>query len=108
MLESPVYTMWTNYIAMFKKANPRYTEDQLATLIRSFGHKELSMMLISAEKVQSTTDIATRLRAELFDLWRASKVDPAGVYKMLHVENAAANSPTRTFWSEYVKVYANP
>ncbi|RAW26900.1 hypothetical protein PC110_g16700 [Phytophthora cactorum] len=108
MLESPVYTMWTNYIAMFKKANPRYTEGQLATLIRSFGHKELSMMLISAEKVQSTTDIATRLRAELFDLWRASKVDPAGVYKMLHVENAAANSPTRTFWSEYVKVYTNP
>ncbi|KAG6955566.1 hypothetical protein JG688_00011819 [Phytophthora aleatoria] len=104
MLESPVYTMWTNYIAMFKKANPRYTEDQLATLIQSFGHKELSMMLISAEKVQSTTDIATRLRAELFDLWRASKVDPAGVYKMLHVENAAANSPTRTFWSEYVKL----
>ncbi|ETM39437.1 hypothetical protein L914_14412 [Phytophthora nicotianae] len=68
LFESPLFTMWTNYIAMFKKANPRYKDDQLATLLRSYGRRELTLMLILAEKVPSTKDIATKLRGQLSGL----------------------------------------
>ncbi|KAG7389268.1 hypothetical protein PHYPSEUDO_010826 [Phytophthora pseudosyringae] len=106
VFESPLYTVWTNYIAFVKKADNSFKGDLLTMLRRNYGDEMLSNVLIAAGRVQGTTDTAQKLQKELFGLWRAAKVHPTSVYNMLHVERVSNNSPTRAFFSEYIKAYA--
>ncbi|KAF4029609.1 hypothetical protein GN244_ATG18704 [Phytophthora infestans] len=107
VFESPLYSMWTSYISMFKKVNPTFKDDPVKMLVSIYGHRDLTALLLAAEKAPSTKDIAIKLQKELLELWQAAKMDPSRVYSALHVEREAKNSPIRMFWSEYVKAFRN-
>ncbi|KAL4115005.1 hypothetical protein PRIC2_013901 [Phytophthora ramorum] len=106
LLESPLYTVWTNYITYFNKVVPNSKVDLLATLTKVYGESNLSRVLIAAEKVPSTKAAATALQKEQSNRWLVAKRDPTEVYFLWHVDKAAAKSPNRLLYGDYVTAYA--
>uniref|UniRef100_H3GN55 RxLR effector PexRD54 WY domain-containing protein n=1 Tax=Phytophthora ramorum TaxID=164328 RepID=H3GN55_PHYRM len=106
LFANPLYTIWTNYIAFFNKVDPEFKVNLLTMLTKELGEKKLSRVLIAAEKVPSTKDIATKLQKEQLKLWLAAERNPLDVYELLRVEKAAVNSPNRLLYVEYIRAYA--
>ncbi|KAL3663842.1 hypothetical protein V7S43_011255 [Phytophthora oleae] len=106
VLESPLYTVWTNYIGFMKKADSSFSGDAITLLRGIYGDKTLANVLIAAGKVQSTKDVAKNLEKELFALWKTARVHPTQIHKLLRVENVSRNSAIYKFYGDYVLTYA--
>ncbi|KAK1941021.1 hypothetical protein P3T76_007727 [Phytophthora citrophthora] len=106
VLESPLYTVWTNYVAFLKKGDSSFKGDTITLLRGIYGDEDLAKVLIAAGKVQSTKIVANNLEKELFALWKTARVHPTQIHELLHVENVHRNSAIYTFYGNYVLAYA--
>ncbi|KAG1694183.1 hypothetical protein DVH05_021839 [Phytophthora capsici] len=104
VFESPLYNVWTNYVGFMKKAGA-FRGDTITLLRGIYGDESLAKVLIAAGKVQSTKNVANTLEKELFALWKAARVHPTQIHKLLRVENVSRNSPIYKFYGDYVLAY---
>ncbi|KAE9006989.1 hypothetical protein PR003_g16439 [Phytophthora rubi] len=105
VLEHPLFPLWSKYVTYFSEVEPSFKVTLLSQLRKIFGESNLSKVLVRAQKVPKTKQIATELLDEQLSVWLSQLKDPVAVYKLLRVEGAATNDANRLLYVKYVKDY---
>nr|AEK80741.1 Avh144 [Phytophthora sojae] len=106
LFERTLFPLWSKYVAYFSEVEPSFKVTLLNQLTKIYGERDLCKVLVRAEKVPKTHDIATDLLNAQLSLWLKQETDPMKVYQLLRVGRAAENDANRLLYIKYVKDYA--
>jgi hypothetical protein len=88
----------------FNKAHPDEKTTTLFSKLTKYDEQTLLDMLIAAEKVSSTKQLAVRVQADLTNFWLTSKKEPGSVFALLKLDKAEDSlfqNPLFTAWTKY-------
>jgi hypothetical protein len=104
LLTSPQLTTWLNYMKLFNREYPDKQTTLITTLSTNYGAKELAGMLMSAQKVSSTKDVATKLQTEQLKFWADKRILPDETFIYLGLDktgDALLANPLFLTWVDY-------
>ncbi|KAL3658914.1 hypothetical protein V7S43_016055 [Phytophthora oleae] len=106
LLETPLFDVWGKFMISYNQMNPKTKYDFVTTLTYRFGgDKELSTMLMAAEKVPSTKAIAAALQDLQIARWLNKMKSPAQVSSFLGAEGAAVDDVSSILYQKYLKSF---
>nr|AEK80751.1 Avh148 [Phytophthora sojae] len=110
LLENPLFIAWMKYTDDFNEMYPKKRQPAMTALLENFSGEKMAKMVLDAEKSPS---VAKQLQSELMETWLKKKRNPARVFKLLKLNEAADKafeSPVLAMWLKYITFYkeANP
>ncbi|KAL3663838.1 hypothetical protein V7S43_011251 [Phytophthora oleae] len=103
LFAQPQIVTWAKYFDDFYKINPKEETTLFTFLKPHYDQATLAHMLITAEKVPTTKNIATRVQAELTSLWLTDKIQPADVFKLLKLDEIGMSLLRNPIFNAWVK-----
>ncbi|OWZ07686.1 RxLR effector protein [Phytophthora megakarya] len=102
VFQSPFWKMYTEFLERYNKANPKTTQFTMVSAFRRIsGDEELAKLLMAAEKVPSTKELATKLQAKQMEAWFTADLGPGKVFTALNLDDtlddALANPLLKTY-----------
>ncbi|GMF31398.1 unnamed protein product [Phytophthora lilii] len=108
LFETTKITKWVDYVDEFNQKHPAQAMPTVTTLITHYGDETISKMLIAAQKVESTKNLASKLQMEQMRLWLSDGKTPNQVFELIML-NTAGNtlfeSSQLTVWLKYVEEF---
>ncbi|KAG1694057.1 hypothetical protein DVH05_022074 [Phytophthora capsici] len=107
LLESPLFDVWAKFMISYNQLKPKKSKyDLITTLTYRFGgDRELSKMLLAAEKVPSTKAMASELQNLQLTHWLNKLKSPKLVSSYLGAEGAAADDVSSILYQKYLKSF---
>eukprot|EP00644_Phytophthora_capsici_P012311 jgi/Phyca11/119185/e_gw1.38.89.1 len=107
LLESPLFDVWAKFMISYNQLKPKKFEyDLITTLTYRFGgDRELSKMLLAAEKVPSTKAMASELQNLQITHWLNTMKSPKLVSSYLGAEGAATDAASSILYQKYLKSF---
>ncbi|OWZ12206.1 Avirulence (Avh) protein [Phytophthora megakarya] len=106
LFTSPQFDTWVTYLKRFNAANPKKEPtSQFGTFRKVYGDEDLAKILIKAQGVDKTKDIATKLQEEQIIYWLKSKQKVRDVQKWLGVDKNTASALETAAYKKYEGIY---
>ncbi|KAG6611972.1 putative secreted RxLR effector protein [Phytophthora cinnamomi] len=103
LFENSQFETWATYMTMLNKQDPDAA--MISALSTRYSDDVLSQMLIAAEKVSGSNELATKLQAGQRRVWQSNWKSADDVFKLLKLNNAGGRlfgDPQFIAWTKYV------
>ncbi|GMF16951.1 unnamed protein product [Phytophthora lilii] len=109
-LVNPKFNAWVKYVDVFNKKYPDKKVNVIQLLTKTYGDEALSRTLERAMNVKGTSSMATRLRNEQLEAWKAQGKTSDEIFTLLKLDDAGDDlliTPQLNSWYTYT-VMTNP
>ncbi|KAK1941025.1 hypothetical protein P3T76_007731 [Phytophthora citrophthora] len=101
LLENPLFSTWTKYMAYFSDLRPKEDVSLLTELNKVYKERDLTQVLVEAYQVPRTKGLATKLLDAQMKQWLFEKRDYLEVFYLLRVEGATAKDVRKVLYNNY-------
>ncbi|OWY91278.1 RxLR effector protein, partial [Phytophthora megakarya] len=105
LLSNPQIDLWLKYVDDFNLKSPNKVTSPISTLEMHYQDEMLSHIIIEAQKILNTKNIATILQGEQIQRWLSSKKSPYNVFELFQLVKASdklLDSLQFVVWVKYV------